>query len=74
MCGALEGEINAKPEITGQDVGEWGDADGSQADVLRRSASADTPPLRVTLATFYDIECHRDGDYIMKDIKGNAIR
>jgi hypothetical protein len=74
MCGDLEGEINAKPETTGQGAGERGDADGLQADVLKRSAPADTPPPRVTLATFSDIENHREGDYIVKDIKGIAIR
>ena len=74
MCGDLEGEINAKPETTGRGAGKRGGADGPQADLPKRSAPTDTPLLRVTLATFSDIECHRDGDYIVKDIKGIAIR
>lgn len=74
MRGNPEGEINAKPEATGRGAGRWGGADGPQADLPKRSAPADTPPPRVTLVTFSDVECHQEGDYIVKDIKGNAIR
>ena len=74
MCGNPGGEINAKPEATGRDAGKRGGADGPQADLPKGNAPADTPPPRVTLATFSDIATSGLADYILKDIKGNAIR
>ena len=74
MRGNPEGEINAKPKGT---VGGGGADRGGEGPGTARTGACllgDTPPPSVTLATFCYIVTPELADYIMKDIKGIAIR